>query len=159
MMPAVSAEISETITTNLPQIGARVLEALTGAMSANMAREEGVIQGKLSGEVLKIGSGRLLGTVAVNPPAVTGDLIEGSVQAGGPEAPWGVFQEYGTDGPYTIEAKVAKVLAFEVGGETVFARRVTHPGLIERSFMRSTQDELREQEAEDYQAAVAAALA
>ena len=135
------------------------MEALTGAMQEVLEGEQTVVQRKLSGEVLNARTGRLLGSVAINPPEATGDLIEGSLQAGGPEAPWGVFQEYGTKGPYAIEAKIARVLAFEVGGETVFAKRVTHPGLIERSFMRSTADELKASETEKYQAAVAAALA
>lgn len=140
-------------------VGARVVAALTAAMNASLTREEAEIQRKLSGEVLQVRSGKLLGTVLVNPAELSGELMDGSVQAGGPDVPWGVFQEYGTAGPYTIEASAAKALAFEMGGETVFAKSATHPGLEERSFMRSTADDLRDQEYEDYQAAVAAALA
>jgi hypothetical protein len=158
-MAPMSAEVTETVTTTMPAISARVVAALTAAMTANLTREEAEIQRKLSGEVLQVRSGNLLGTVQVNPPELDGDILDGSVQAGGPDAPWGVWQEYGTAGPYTIEASAAKALAFEVGGETVFAKSVTHPGLEERSFMRSTADDLRDQEYEDYQAAVAEALA
>jgi hypothetical protein len=155
----VSADVSETVSTTLPDIAARVVAALTATMSENMAREAAEIQRKLSGEVLQVRSGRLLGSVQINPPEADGEFITGSVQAGGEDVPWGVFQEYGTSGPYTIEASAAKALAFEVGGETVFAKSVTHPGLEERSFMRSTADDLRDQGYEDYQTAVAAALA
>lgn len=158
MFPPIGAEITENVTTTLPEIEARIIEALTFQMAANLEREQSVIQAKLSGEVLKVRSGKLLGSVRIDAPTVSPGLIEGGVQAGA-DAPEGVFQEYGTQGPYVIEARVAKALAFEVGGQTVFAKHVVHPGLPARSFMQSTADELRDEEQESYQAAVARALA
>lgn len=158
MMPPISAEVSETVTTAMPQITAAVLEALVSTMEANLAREQAVVERKLSGEVLQSRSGRLLGSVRIDPPSLDGDILTGALEAG-QGAPEGWFNEFGTRGPYVIEARVAKALAFEVGGETVFAKHVVHPGLPARSFMGSTAEELRQQEANDYQAAVAAALA
>lgn len=42
-------------------------------------------------------------------------------------APQATFTEEGTS-PHVIVPRRAKVLAFQVGGRTVFARRVNHPG-------------------------------
>ena len=36
-----------------------------------------------------------------------------------------------------------KALAFMLGGKQVFARRVQHPPIQERSFMRSSLEEMR----------------
>lgn len=110
MFPAVEAEVTETVTANQPQIDARVLAALTNAMEDVMEGEQAVVQRKLSGEVLKVRTGRLLGSVRINPPAIEGETLTGSVEAGR-DAPEGVFQEFGTHGPYVIEARVARVLA------------------------------------------------
>jgi HK97 gp10 family phage protein len=55
----------------------------------------------------------------------------------GPEVPYGVYQEFGTKGPYEIKPKRAGgVLAFQIGGKTVFAKRVMHPGIKPHPFMR-----------------------
>jgi hypothetical protein len=42
---------------------------------------------------------------------------------------YAVYQNFGTEGPYIIEADEADALRFEVDGETVFAKRVLHPGV------------------------------
>lgn len=57
------------------------------------------------------------------------------------------IHEYGgSTPPHTIVPKTAKALRFTVGGNTVFAKSVNHPGskMPERSFMRSSLDENRE---------------
>lgn len=58
----------------------------------------------------------------------------------GPTAKYAPFVESGTR-PHIIEPVSATVLAFEIGGETVFARRVSHPGFSGRFFVRETKDE------------------
>lgn len=50
-------------------------------------------------------------------------------------SPVAVFQENGTH-PHQIVAAPGKVLAFQVNGSTVFARRVQHPGNAAVHFMR-----------------------
>jgi hypothetical protein len=86
------------------------------------------IRGNLSGEVLKTGSGRLLGTVKQIPAGLRGSvLISGGVTAGGPEAPYGIFFEEGGRGFYKIVPVEARVLAFMHEGEKIFARAVNHP--------------------------------
>ena len=55
----------------------------------------------------------------------------------GPEVPYGVYQEFGTKGPYEIKPKnVNGVLVFNIGGKRVFAKRVTHPGVKAHPYMR-----------------------
>lgn len=55
----------------------------------------------------------------------------------GPTARYGVFQEYGTRGPYIIRSKrPGGVLVFTVNGRRVVARQVTHPGIPAHPFMR-----------------------
>lgn len=53
------------------------------------------------------------------------------------------YQEFGTGsrgevptGPYVIEPKRAKALRFQVNGRTVFAKRVVHPGVAPKPFLR-----------------------
>lgn len=60
----------------------------------------------------------------------------------GPEVKYGPYQELGTRGPYPIyPRKPGGYLVFKVEGKTVFARKVTHPGLKAKPYMRpATQD-------------------
>jgi HK97 gp10 family phage protein len=43
------------------------------------------------------------------------------------QAPYAGYVEFGTK-PHVIRAKKAKALKFQVGGTTVYARKVNHPG-------------------------------
>jgi hypothetical protein len=45
-------------------------------------------------------------------------------------------------GPYIIMPKKRKVLKFKVGGKTVFAKRVRHPGVRARPFLRLAAEEI-----------------
>ncbi|MEM3463614.1 MAG: HK97 gp10 family phage protein [Candidatus Bathyarchaeia archaeon] len=58
----------------------------------------------------------------------------------GPTANYAPYVEFGTR-PHIIEPVHASVLAFEIGGGTVFARRVHHPGFPGRFFVKSTKEE------------------
>jgi hypothetical protein len=58
----------------------------------------------------------------------------------GPTVSYAPYVEFGTR-PYIIEPVHASVLAFEIGGETVFAKRVLHPGFPGRFFVKSTSEE------------------
>ncbi len=57
-----------------------------------------------------------------------------------PTASYAAYVEFGTK-PHIIEPANASVLAFEVGGQTVFAKRVQHPGFPGRFFVKSTKEE------------------
>jgi hypothetical protein len=110
---------------------------------------------KLSGQVLNVGTGRLRATVRPIEAVEEGTSIVGGALAGGPETEvrskltgkesnYAAVQEYGGLSEYTILPVDAHVLAFEVDGQVVFARRVTHPPLPERSYMRTSLEEQRE---------------
>lgn len=53
----------------------------------------------------------------------------------GPDTPYAAFVEFGT-APHVIEAKPGKTLAFRVGGQMIFRRRVNHPGTRAQPFVR-----------------------
>ena len=59
-----------------------------------------------------------------------------------PTVSYAVFVEKGVK-PHEIKPKKAKVLRFEVGGEEVFARRVSHPGFSGTFFVRKTGEIIR----------------
>jgi len=134
------------------------LDALVAKVNdANNALADRV-RGKLSGEVLQVRDGKLLGSVHVIPANVDGDEIAGYVEAGGPEAPYAKVQEYGGRNSYDILPVNKKALAFPGGaynpetisfsksaalGQMVVVKKVHHPALAERSFMRAAVDEMR----------------
>jgi hypothetical protein len=92
------------------------------AMMADMVRTN------LSGEVLKLGSGRLRGTVRQFPARfLSGNLVSGTVTAGGPEAPYGVYFEEGGTHAFEIIPIYRRALMFMVEGQKIFAKLVHHP--------------------------------
>ena len=85
------------------------------------------VRGNLSGAVLKVQTGKLLGTVMQTPTQQSGTELYASVQAGGDEAPYGVYFEAGGTGYYDIVPVNARVLAFMSEGQMRFAKIVHHP--------------------------------
>lgn len=105
------------------------------------------VAGKLSGGVLNIGTGALLGSVILSAVAVSGLAMETFVEIpdGSPEHLIGMVHEYGGQRYYPIDPINAQVLRFIVGGSVVFARHVeNHPPALERSYLRSSLDEMTE---------------
>jgi hypothetical protein len=131
---------------------------LVRAIAAATIDLQGYIRSnKLAGQVLKQRTGNLSRAITAFPPTDTGREISGRV-AVDRTAPYGFFHEYGVPHPWVIEARNAKALRFEIGGAVVFAKRVTHPGLPERSFMRSALEDKRDAIIARIQAAVAASV-
>lgn len=137
-------------------VGASEVIARMEALPANLrrillARMHGVtlrvkarVQKKLSGEVLKVRSGALHRSILSEVKEETNEII-GRVFSSGDVKYARIHEFGGTTRAHIIEPRRAPVLAFVMGGNTVFARRVHHPGsrMPERSFMRSTLTELR----------------
>ena len=96
------------------------------------------IQRQLEGPVLNHITGKLVRSIEMIPAEAKGNTIEGSVQAGGGVAWYAIVQEEGVDHPWDIVPNKAKALRFMMGGNLVFARKVHHPPLPGKHFMRDT---------------------
>ena len=81
--------------------------------------------------------GRTIRERSITQPAPL--IVEGGVDAGGRDAPYAPFVHQGTR-PHVIMPRNARALRFEVGGRTVFARRVNHPGTRARPFLKNAAD-------------------
>ena len=97
----------------------------------------GYVVENLSGSVLKRRTGNLVRAQVMKGPNVNGGRTDVAVGFNRQTAPYGVYHEKGVPHPWIIEAKRAKALKFQIGGKTFFRKRVMHPGLPERSFLRS----------------------
>lgn len=96
------------------------------------------IKGKMAGRVLQRRSGRLSRSVKASRVKISGG--KGSITVGS-NVKYAPFHEFGTGihggkGAYEIVPIRAKALRFVIGGETVFAKRVLHPGVIARPIWR-----------------------
>ena len=133
------------------------LEARIGILSQQLYD---TVQGKLHGGVLNVGTGALSASVLLSAVAITGLAVESFVEIpeGSPQHIIGHVHEYGGQGFYEILPVDAQALHFIVGGSSVFARRVNHPPAIERSFLRSSLDEMTESIFEGLQETVTAVL-
>lgn len=114
---------------------------------------------KLSGQVLNRVSGRLMASIGrevVSQP----DKVYGRVFSSG-DVKYAAIHEFGGQtAPHLILPKKASVLKFDKGGQTVFARKVNHPGskMPERSFLRSSLRDMSEQISREMKEAVVKAM-
>lgn len=69
-------------------------------------------------------------------PTSDGWRIEGET-----DTPYDVFVSQGTR-PHVIRPRRARALRFTVGGETVFAMKVNHPGTMPNDFWTANVDDL-----------------
>lgn len=123
-MPAAYVDISN-LAKDLSLAGQRVDLAIAGAIrTAALA-----IQHEAQQDAPKK-TGTLASSIQVNFVGPLTAVI-------GPTVYYGVYQEFGTRGPYVIKPrKPDGRLVFQVNGTTVFAKQVTHPGLHARPYMR-----------------------
>ena len=90
----------------------------------NIARREAPIK-----------TGNLRRSITKNKPSkFVGELRSNARSNGKPYWP---MVQYGT-GPHTITPKNGNFVVFEKGGETVFARKVSHPGTAANPFVTRT---------------------
>ena len=97
-------------------------------------------------EVLIRSANYLLTEMQVRVPVDSGDLkkslairVTGDRVIIGPDTPYAGYVEFGTK-PHEIRPKTKKALAFKVGGQTVFARVVHHPGTKPNPFVQDSFD-------------------
>lgn len=121
----------------LGQISEAEHKALVRVMTQlGMELHEHVVDVNLAGGVLKRRTGNL--ARAQNMKMVDSDTEIGTyVGFNRATAQYGVYHEFGVPHEWVIRAVRAKALKFQIGGETFFRKKVTHPGLPERSFLRS----------------------
>jgi hypothetical protein len=145
--------------------GEEIVERLMRKMTALMFEMASRIVGESIPEFFPHGAQKIAREIRAVPAELEGTNIVGQVLGGGEETTkrtkksgaivdYARVQELGAEGPWTIEPfPPRKALAFMVGGKMVVVRRVTHPGLEARPYMRS---ELRNMESKiiaDLQAA------
>lgn len=139
----------ERLVQNLREKGPRILAAAKTKMDGLMISLQAKIVGeKLSGQVLNRRTGKLSNSIRALPSDIEsnfqGESIVGHVEGGGGPAFYGRVQEFGGDHAYDIVPINAKALHFFIGGKEMFLKKVHHPPLKERSFMRSSLEEYRE---------------
>jgi phage gpG-like protein len=113
--------------TALPSVMRAKIVETTGKLGLDLQHQ--VQADKLSGQVLRVRTNTLRSSIEES-----GDAVSARV---GTSIFYGAIHEFGVSRSWLIEAKSAKALRFEVGGQTLFRRRVTHPPLPERSFLCS----------------------
>ncbi len=125
----------------LDQVPGKVAAALRRAVEAESVKLAAYVkEQKLSGQVLNMQTGALQRSIDYQLQD-DGDRIAGSV---GTNLIYAAIHEYGgTTRAHVIEARNAQALAFQMGGQDVFCKRVNHPGsrMPERSFLRSALSE------------------
>jgi HK97 gp10 family phage protein len=93
---------------------------------------------------------KIVGNARAIAPVKTGKLkdsisyrVERNTLSVGPHVPYGAYMEFGTGSrgefpgePYVILPKNKKYLRFKVNGQWVSTKRVVHPGVKARPYMR-----------------------
>lgn len=134
------------------------MESATNAASADLTRLAADLAAAANGgmddaahEVILMGAVRVQTEAQLRAPVKTGALKAsitvtptGPLSARiGPHVEYGAAQEFGTGArgdfpgtPYPINAKPGGTLSFTVGRQRVFTKRVMHPGVRAKRYMR-----------------------
>lgn len=127
---------------HLDRVSDRRRAAIRGEVISLTQQLAALVRQKLSGPVLNRRSGALYNSIKSqlieNPSTIYGTVYSQGV-------PYAAVHEFGGRGYYPIVPVRAKALAFMVGGKLVFAQRVNHPPAKERSFLRSSLNDMRDQ--------------
>jgi hypothetical protein len=133
----------------LQERGPLILDSLTQKMNELMVRLQSKVQGEAIPKFFKTDV-HLGASVRVEPAMLQGAVITGFVDAGGvsetkkitlksgAEVDYAVVQEYGVPHGWTIEPFSKKALAFMLDGKQMIRKKVFHPPLDARPFMRSS---------------------
>jgi hypothetical protein len=139
------------------------LDALREQLTAKATRQQEVLYmkvqaltfilqtkviGKLSNDVLHVRTGVLRGSVDANT-TMDGSKITGTISSSAGPAFYGILHEFGVPHAWEVVGTRSKALRFQMSvkenAKSVFAKAVTHPPLPERSFMRISLDETRDE--------------
>ncbi len=143
------------VITALQTKGTRIVQVLTVQLNKLMFMLQSYIAGqKLSGQVLKVQTGVLRASVRAIPATLEGTNILAGVESSGGPSWYGKIHEYGGSHAYSIVAVKARALRFVMGGRVVFAKRVLHPAIAARPFMRPSLEENADQIRAELNAAI-----
>lgn len=135
------------VQTNYPEVAAEKFNLLQSAIPNKLDILDTELQRRivtnLQGPILRQLTGKAAASVEMIPAEIQGDVISGSVRAGGGVAPYLRPQEDGTQGPYEITPTSSKALMFLLEGKTIFAKNVIHPGLPARRPVGQTFDDFQ----------------
>jgi phage gpG-like protein len=135
---------AEAVIAKLGAVPDRVVTLVRAAVEGQaIALTRYVKESKLSGQVLRNRSGLLRASISY--ALMIAD--QGLTAQVGTNVAYAAIHEYGGQTrAHVIEAKKAKALAFQMGGETIIRKLVHHPGskMPERSFLRSSLRESRD---------------
>jgi HK97 gp10 family phage protein len=120
-----ASEVAKSLTQELEQYSKSL--KLTVFRALGLLEAE-ILQNIRSKSGLKVRSGSLLNSIGASKKVTEENgVVVGEI---GPQGiPYAAIHEFGgTTSPHRIEPRTGKALAFQMGGETVFARFVNHPG-------------------------------
>lgn len=130
MPNAATADLTSLIN-DLEQAG-RLIDNRADKLLDNYAQE---VQAQAQAKVPR-DTGKLSNSITVQRPSQLVRII-------GPTVPYGVYVEFGTGSrgefpgkPYEIKPKNKPYLIFQLNGKTVYAKKVTHPGIKAQPYMR-----------------------
>jgi HK97 gp10 family phage protein len=132
----------------------RLRSGIARAVTRLCIETQALVQQKLSGSVLKVRTGTLRSSVNFKVDQ-TATAVTGTV---GTAVKYAGYHEFGVPHSWEIRPKSARALAFELNGKTIFAKRVIHPPLPERSFLRSALREMEPKIESELSAAVGEAV-
>jgi len=147
-MITVSVANADRVAAALAKAPDMVLDALRVKIDAQTVDLQAyVITQKLHGQVLHQRSSALAKSIQREEAAVSGDVVQGKVFSSGDVKYAGIHEYGGTIPAHDVVATKAQALAFVIDGKQMFAKSVHIPDvhMPERSFLRSSLAENREQ--------------
>jgi hypothetical protein len=154
--------------TRMRERGPEILAAITEKMNALMIALQNKVLGTTIPRYFK-SAPNISSSVQLIPAQLAGQMIVGGVTAGGPrtttvtkksgaQVDYAAVQEYGVGHSYEILPFDKKALAFLLDGKQIITKRVFHPPLAARPFMRDALAEMTPEITEGLQSAVREAL-
>ena len=143
--------------------GGVVVARAAEGLKKGLASTKEVVTENVTGGVIHEWSGDLLESLGYGPLTITTESVDLQLVIGGPGAWYAPLLEYGV--PHTWVETTRRgtqgkkrgggVMGFEVGGETLFRKTVTHPAMEAKPYFAPALDATTEQIVEDVQAEIA----